>query len=151
VKAGWEVRPLGEECEITMGTSPPGDTYNTTGNGTPLINGPVEFGPGAFGLTVKTKFTTAPNKMCQKGDLILCVRGSTTGKTNVAGFDACVGRGVAAVRAKQFQPWVNYFIHWKTSAIFALGTGSTFPNITAPALAAIPIPVTPPHFLYQCS
>ena len=143
MNSGWEVRPLGEECEITMGTSPPGDTYNTTGNGTPLINGPVEFGPGAFGLTVKTKFTTAPNKMCRKGDLILCVRGSTTGKTNIADFDACVGRGVAAVRAKQFQPWVNYFIHWKTSAIFALGTGSTFPNITAPALAAIPIPVPP--------
>ncbi len=41
----WPVRELGEIAEIIMGQSPAGETYNTEGNGVPLINGPVEFGP----------------------------------------------------------------------------------------------------------
>ncbi len=77
-----------------MGQSPPGDTYNENNEGVPLINGPVEFGPDPFSETIIGKFTTAPSKMCKKGDLLICVRGATTGRTNIAGFDACIGRGV---------------------------------------------------------
>ncbi|MCY7287000.1 MAG: restriction endonuclease subunit S [Cryobacterium sp.] len=143
MKKGWETKKLVEVCEIIMGTSPPGDTYNTSGQGMPLINGPVEFSPGSFGLTIRSKFTTAPNKLCQTNDLILCVRGSTTGKMNIAAFDACIGRGVAAIRAKVFQPWVNHFISSKTQDIYDLGTGSTFPNIATSALSALAINMPP--------
>ncbi|WP_062399214.1 restriction endonuclease subunit S [Methanogenium cariaci] len=92
-EGGWVWTRLGDVSEIVMGNSPPGTTYNSTGNGCPLINGPVEFSFGPFGKTIETKYTTAPTKMCRKGDLLLCVRGSTTGRTNVAGFDSCIGRG----------------------------------------------------------
>src|SRR3954471_24064442 len=95
---GWATKRLGELCEIIMGQSPPGETYNTDGEGVPLINGPVEFTPGPFGETVVNQYTTAPSKICEVGDLLLCVRGSTTGRTNIAGFRACLGRGVAAIR-----------------------------------------------------
>jgi restriction endonuclease S subunit len=126
-----------------MGTSPPGDTYNMTGEGVPLINGPVEFSSGSFGKTVRTKFTTAPNKLCKESDLVLCVRGSTTGKMNIAGFDACIGRGVAAIRAKEYQPWINFFIRSKRDDIYSLGTGATFPNISTANLADLKILVPP--------
>ena len=33
----WEVVKLGEVAEITMGQSPPGDTYNTSGKGIPFL------------------------------------------------------------------------------------------------------------------
>ncbi len=141
--AGGELRNLCDVSEIIMGTSPPGDTYNTTGEGMPLINGPVEFSPGAFGKTVRTKFTTAPNKFCKANDLIICVRGSTTGRTNFAAFDACIGRGVAAIRARDYQPWINYFVRHKRDAIYSLGTGATFPNISSAALAELKVPVPP--------
>ncbi|HBJ37130.1 MAG TPA: hypothetical protein DDZ51_20730, partial [Planctomycetaceae bacterium] len=140
---GWERKTLGDVCEIIMGTSPPGDTYNTTGQGVPLINGPVEFSPGSFGRTIRSKFTTAPNKLCKKNDLILCVRGSTTGKMNIAGFDACIGRGVAAIRSREYQPWVNHYVSSKTQDIYDLGTGSTFPNISISALSTLAINVPP--------
>jgi type I restriction enzyme, S subunit len=143
MKNGWQSKRLSEVCEIIMGTSPPGDTYNTTGEGVPLINGPVEFSPGSFGKTVRSKFTTAPNKLCKENDLILCVRGSTTGKMNIAGFDACVGRGVAAIRAKEYQPWINHFISSKTEEIYRLGTGATFPNISSSALADLKLLIPP--------
>ncbi len=131
---------LGDVCEIIMGQSPDGETYNTTGQGVPLINGPVEFSESAFGRTIKSKFTTQPTKLCKEGDLILCVRGSTTGRMNIAGFDACIGRGVAAIRARHFQPWINHFINSVRDEIHGKGTGATFPNIAGATLADLRIP-----------
>ncbi len=134
---GWVEKRLDEVCEITMGTSPKGSTYNSKGDGVPLVNGPVEFSEDSFGKTIRSKFTTEPNKLCKAGDAILCVRGSTTGRMNIAGFDACIGRGVAAIRAKEYQPWINHFINASRQVIYRLGTGATFPNITGPVLAAL--------------
>jgi type I restriction enzyme, S subunit len=139
----WPVKRLGDVAEIIMGQSPKGDSYNSDGHGIPLINGPVEFSPDAFGTTVRSKFTTQPTKLCKKDDLILCVRGSTTGRMNIAGFDACIGRGVAAIRAREFQPWVNHFINWQRDRIYALGTGATFPNVSGEMLSVLPIAVPP--------
>ncbi len=96
-KPGWQAKRLGEVCEIIMGQSP--DSYNVTGE-LPLINGPVEFSQGAFGKTIRSKFTTEPTKLCKEDGLTLCVRGSTTERMNIAGFDACIGRGVAAIRSR---------------------------------------------------
>jgi type I restriction enzyme S subunit len=142
-KAGWQAKRLDEVCEIIMGQSPDGDSYNVTGEGVPLINGPVEFSQGAFGKTTRSKFTTEPTKLCRENDLILCVRGSTTGRMNIAGFDACVGRGVAAIRAKEYQPWINHFISSKRDEIHRLGTGATFPNVSGTMLNDLQLPFPP--------
>ena len=143
MKKGWPAKRLGDVCEIIMGQSPDGESYNTTGEGVPLINGPVEFSRESFGKTVRSKFTTQPAKFCKEGDLILCVRGSTTGRMNIAGFDACVGRGVAALRAKQYQPWINHFISSKRDEIHGRGTGATFPNVSSAMLADFELVIPP--------
>lgn len=140
---GWEEKKLGEACKISMGQSPKGSTYNYERIGTPLINGPVEFGPNPFSETVMAKWTTEPKKMCKKGDLILCVRGSTTGRINIAGFEACIGRGVALIRYDKNQKWLNYFIRAKQDYIYSLGSGSTFPNVSGKILKEIEFPEPP--------
>jgi type I restriction enzyme S subunit len=127
-----------------MGSSPPGESYNENAQGVPLINGPVEFGEGDFGLTIRRQYTTEPTRFCRAGDLLLCVRGSTTGRTNIAGFDACIGRGVAAIRAKEHQPFLNHFIRTQRQRLFDLGNGSTFPSITQDQLANVQVPLPPP-------
>jgi type I restriction enzyme, S subunit len=134
---GWVEKRLDEACEILMGQSPDGDTYNMIGEGVPLINGPVEFSPGSFGKTTRSKFTTRPTKVCKENDLILCVRGSTTGKMNIASCNSCIGRGVAAIRSREHQPWINYFINAKRKEIFRLGTGATFPNVSGAMLGGL--------------
>lgn len=58
IPKGWRVGRLDEAAEITMGTSPSGDTYNDVGNGTPLINGPVEYGD-FFPVKIKWTMPTA--------------------------------------------------------------------------------------------
>jgi type I restriction enzyme, S subunit len=140
---GWIDTTLGDISEIIMGQSPKGDTYNSEGFGVPLINGPVEFGPDPFSKTLKTKFTTAPTKMCEINDLILCVRGSTTGRMNIAGHESCIGRGVAAIRSNEYQGWINHFINFNRNHIYSLGTGATFPNISKDSITKIRITIPP--------
>jgi type I restriction enzyme S subunit len=134
---------LDSVADIRMGNSPPGHSYNETGLGVPLINGPVEFSSGPLGLTVRTKFTTSPTKLCKRGDLLICVRGSTTGRTNIAAFDACIGRGVAAITAHDNQFYINLFVWSQRAKIFALGTGSTFPSISYDDLASLKLTLPP--------
>ncbi|AFZ00429.1 restriction endonuclease subunit S [Calothrix sp. PCC 6303] len=140
---GWAYSELRDVAEIIMGQSPPGDSYNQDGIGVPLINGPVEFGPRPFSKTIRSKFTTQPTRMCKKDDLILCVRGSTTGRINIAGFDASIGRGVAAIRSLLYQEYLNIFIHAIREQIYNRGTGSTFPNVSNEAVSSIIVPLPP--------
>ena len=139
IKMTWS--KLGKECNIIMGQSPPGISYNNQGVGVPLINGPVEFGEGPLGKTVKSKWTTKPTKLCKRGDLILCVRGSTTGKTNIADFDACVGRGVAAIRYADNQEYLNSYMLFKRYEIYSKGTGTTFPSVSSKELSEFNFPI----------
>ena len=125
----WPMVQLREVCDVVMGQSPPGHTYNVNGQGVPLINGPIEFGPDPFSQTVINQYTTEPTKMCRRGDLLLCVRGATAGRMNIAGYTGCIGRGVASIRSDKSQSWVNHVVNSMRDQIYRLGAGSTFPNI----------------------
>ena len=139
---GWEWGPLAGISDVTMGQSPPGKSYNKSGEGVPLINGPVDFTPGPFGRTMVNQFTTAPRKFCEEGDLLICVRAST-GRTNVAAFRACIGRGVAAIRSSFDDDYVRLFL-WKVREdIISIGRGIVFPNVSKKQLETLAIPLPP--------
>lgn len=140
---GWKWVALASISDVIMGQSPPGSTYNKSGDGVPLINGPVEFSPGPFGRTIVNQYTTAPKKYCDKGDLLLCVRGSTTGRTNVAAFHACIGRGVAAIRSIFDDGYVRLFLWKSREDIIAMGRGIAFPSISKKQLETLAIPLPP--------
>jgi type I restriction enzyme S subunit len=143
VPTSWSWVRLGTITQVLMGQSPPGETYNKTGEGIPLINGPVEFTDGPFGKTVVNQYTTAPTNLCEEGDLLLCVRGSTTGRTNIAGFRACIGRGVAAIRPFFADQYVRLFI-WRLRAfIIAMGRGIAFPSVSRQQIEELPVPLPP--------
>lgn len=111
-----------------MGQSPPGTSYNRNGHGAPLINGPTEF---TARYPVPKQWTTAPVRFCEAGDVLICVRGSSTGRTNIADTAYCIGRGVAAVRASRGndQTFVQYALAAVVADLLKLQTGSTFPSI----------------------
>lgn len=135
VPEGWSVKTLQDIATITMGLSPKGDTYNEDANGTPLINGPVEFGER---FTKRVKWTTAPTKLCEDGDLVVCVRGSTTGKFVKSDGVYCLGRGVCAIRSK-FQGFVDQVFEHQLPALLGQVGGSTFPSWTGPQLKLHPV------------
>lgn len=125
---GWKVSPLDALAEVTMGISPDGSTYNDDGHGTPLCNGPVEYGD--FFLR-QIKWTTAPSKLAQRGDLIICVRGSTTGRHAFADAEYCLGRGVASIRGKyDGQEFVETALLSRMNRLLEKTTGSVFPSLS---------------------
>lgn len=139
---GWEVRPLGQLAEITMGLSPKGDTYNEQGDGIPLVNGPVEFGER---FTKKIKWTTSVTKLCKADDLIVCVRGSTTGKYVKSDGAYCLGRGVCSISSK-YQSFIDQLFHDQLPILLGQTSGSTFPSWTGPQLKSHPV-LNPPEAL----
>jgi type I restriction enzyme, S subunit len=143
VPATWQWVRLGAVTHVVMGQSPPGETYNTIGEGSPLINGPVEFTEGPFGKTVLNQYTTAPTNLCEEGDLLLCVRGSTTGRTNIAGFRACIGRGVAAIQSLFDDSYVRLFVWRLRESIIAMGRGIAFPSVSRKQIEELAIPLPP--------
>ncbi len=139
----WEISDLGNCAEIIMGQSPPGSSYNRSGFGCPLINGPTEF---TKIFPIKIQWTTKPVKFSKSGDLLICVRGSSTGRTNYADDKFSIGRGVAAIRAigSNKQHYLNYQIISCVSNILTSATGSTFPSIDCSSLRKILIPLPSP-------
>ena len=129
----WERKKLGEVADVIMGQSPDGKSYNTNGIGTALINGPVEF---TEKYPVKTKWTSKPTKLCQDKDILFCVRGSTTGRMNIANDIYCIGRGVAAIRAnkKSKTEFIELLIVKNLVGLLTLTSGSTFFNLDSKSI-----------------
>jgi len=137
----WTVKKLDDAAPINMGQSPPGESYNDIGEGIPLLNGPTEFGdrhPKA------AQWTTVPTKLCKRGDILLCVRGATTGRMNWADREYCIGRGLAALTPDPdvcVPEYVYHFVDTQTQEMLALSAGSTFPNLPGEKLKTLPIPL----------
>jgi type I restriction enzyme S subunit len=130
IPKGWAVARLDDIASVMMGLSPDGDSYNSDGVGVPLINGPVEFGDY---FPVKTKWTQASTRFAAEGDLIFCVRGSTTGRRVVSDGEYGIGRGVCAIRAKDKLDSLLYqTINVGLERLLEKTTGSVFPSLSAP-------------------
>ena len=130
---------LGEVAHIVMGQSPPGETVSKD-KGIALLNGPTEFGSHH---PAPVQFTTDPRKLAKAGDILFCVRGSTTGRMNWADQEYAIGRGIAAVRHHSdiaLQPFLRGVIELELPSLLAGATGSTFPNLSSQQLAGIPVP-----------
>lgn len=133
IPKGWIVGAFEDHSQIVMGQSPKGTSYNSEGVGTPLVNGPVEFGQY---FTREIKWTTEPTKMSKYGDLIVCVRGSTTGRHVKSNGNYCLGRGVCSVRGKKSQSFSDYWFKSSLPSLLRFATGSTFPSWNGPAIKA---------------
>ncbi|NYT40787.1 restriction endonuclease subunit S [Sphingomonas sp. R-74633] len=93
---GWTQAEFGAEFDLTMGQSPPGDTYNDTGDGLPFFQGRTDFG---FRYPENRKFCSAPSRIANAGDTLISVR-APVGDLNMAWERCCIGRGVACARHK---------------------------------------------------
>lgn len=134
--------PLKAVAQINMGTAPPGNTYNTSGDGIPMIAGAGDYGDV---FPKPKKWTTSPTRIAEPGDLIVCVR-ATIGDINWADRQYCLGRGVAGIRPKDGKldiKYLSYFISSKKYHLTSLGTGSTFLAIRRNDLDSLPIPLPP--------
>jgi restriction endonuclease S subunit len=141
VPKDWGLRNLDQEFTLTMGQSPPGDTYNELGEGTPFFQGRTDFG---FRFPRRRVYCTAPSRMAQVGDTLVSVR-APVGDINMAAEQCCIGRGVAAVRHGSGSRSYTYYFLESLRQIFNgfEAEGTVFGSINKKAFHAIRT-VTPP-------
>ena len=131
---------IGSVAVVIMGQSPAGSSCNRVGLGVPLLNGPTEFG---LFSPVPAQWTTEPRKFAEPGDVLLCVRGSTTGRMNRADRRYALGRGVCAIRASghdRDNRFIEHALRFQLGNLLALTTGSVFPNLSRKDIEGFEIP-----------
>jgi type I restriction enzyme S subunit len=128
VADGWEVGRLGDEFNLTMGQSPPGETYNETGEGIPFFQGRADFG---FRFPNKRVYCTAPTRFAEAGDTLVSVR-APVGDMNMAAERCAIGRGLAAVRHKTgSRSYTYYAMRFIQESLSRFeGEGTVFGSIT---------------------
>jgi type I restriction enzyme S subunit len=94
IPSGWRASTVGQEFRVTVGQSPPGETYNMDGAGVPFYQGRADFGNR---FPSRRVYCTAPTRRALAADTLVCVR-APVGDTNQAWEDCAIGRGLAAVR-----------------------------------------------------
>jgi len=94
--SNWGKYRLDEIANISMGQSPKSIFYNEDGNGLPFFQGKTEF--SEYHPLVR-QFTSKTIKKAYKDDVLFTVR-APVGELNVADQDCCIGRGLAAIQAK---------------------------------------------------
>jgi len=140
----WKIGKLSDTASVIMGQSRPGNMYNSDQIGAPVLNGPDEF---TDYFPVPVQYTTKPAKMCKKGDILFCVRGSDAGRMNMADREYCIGRRLAAIRQKRNSntKFIYYVLTDMTKKIFAevKVAGSTYSRISRKGLENIPMIIPP--------
>lgn len=137
----WPMVKLGEYCDVIMGQAPKGIDVNEDLIGLPLIAGAGDF--SSTGVEV-SKWTEKPTKICIINDIILSVR-ATVGTYRFADRDYCLGRGVAALRAKDNldQKYLSFVIDFYRTKLLSAARGATFLQISKADIETLMIPLPP--------
>ena len=123
----WGDVDLREIATVTMGQSPSGATYNAVGSGLPLIQGNADI---RGRKTLDRVWTNRPTKVCAAGDVILTVR-APVGFTAYASKEACLGRGVCGLSAKEDNQFLFHALTFAEPNWAVYGQGSTFAAVNA--------------------
>ncbi len=103
----WKEGILIDVCDIVMGQSPPGKTYNESGTGVVFYQGNRDFG---FRFPTPRVYCTDPTRIAEAGDVLISVR-APVGALNITLERCAIGRGVAALRMKQYSNgFLFYFL-----------------------------------------
>jgi type I restriction enzyme S subunit len=139
----YDRRALSEVASLTMGSSPPGTSYNEDRVGLPFYQGVRDFGRRYPGLRV---WTDAPVRIAQPNDTLVSVR-APVGNLNRAVEVCCIGRGVAAVNS----PWPStiYYALRAASSVWEpfQQEGTVFGAINRTDLSAARLPWPEPSRL----
>jgi type I restriction enzyme S subunit len=135
-----EESKLSDEFNVIMGQSPPGDTYNETGNGIIFYQGRTDFG---FRFPKPRIYCTHPTRFAESLDTLMSVR-APVGDINYAAEKCCIGRGIAAIRHKNkdiHHSYTYYLMKYLRSDFDVHeDTGTIFGSINKDELLSIKCP-----------
>jgi type I restriction enzyme S subunit len=145
IPEGWGAGSLSDIAKITMGQSPPGESYNNTGEGTLFFQGSTDFG---WRFPTARQYTTQPTRFAKEGDILLSVR-APVGTMNVAPYDCAIGRGLAALRSKTKHDTYLWSVMFYFKQIFDRRNtdGTTFGSINKDDLHSLQVAIPDPEIV----
>ena len=147
IPEGWHIGTLSEIADITMGQSPSGSSFNEDGHGIIFYQGRTEFG---FRFPSIKLFTTEPTRFAEPHSVLMSVR-APVGDINVALDRCCIGRGLAAITAKdEAFSFVLYTLKGKSSELDLYnGEGTVFGSINRKDLEGLSVLIPPMSIIQQ--
>lgn len=141
IPSDWNIMKLSEVAEIVMGQSPDSSSYNDTEGGVAFFQGKTEF--GRINPVVK-KWCNNPTKISKPLDILISVR-APVGDVNINNIEACIGRGLGAIRATSSSnyKYLYYAIQKYNNQLKKASQGSTFEAINSNDLKGLKLPI--PH------
>ena len=140
IPVDWEIVPLSKISEINMGQSPPSQDCSEEKDGLPFYQGNAEFGQKH---PSPKKWCKRPKKTAEQGDILISVR-APVGDINIAPHKCCIGRGIAAVRARDaYDNFLYHSILLHRKALSMMCQGSTFEAINRKELTGLLISLPP--------
>ncbi|UPM42057.1 restriction endonuclease subunit S [Halocatena salina] len=138
----WDDRPMGEACEITMGSSPKSEYYNEHGQGLPFFQANNEFG---LRSPTHNRWCSDPIKIAEANDVLMTVRGTYVGQVNIADRECCIGRGLAGISAGDslLPEYLYHHLRRRERYVKSIAIGSTFDSVTSSELYNLMISVPP--------
>lgn len=128
---------LGEISTIIAGQSPESKYYNKEEKGWPFFQGKSDF---QNKYPIATTWCTKPKKLAEENDILISVR-APVGAVNLCENEACIGRGLSAVRVNKecHYEYLYYYLKSHEHVIRQYETGSTFKAITVNNLKDIEV------------
>lgn len=140
IPENWCWTTVGNIAKIIMGQSPESSSTTEDSSFMPLVGGAADMGKM---FPKVTRYTKKPTKICNKGDLILCIR-ATLGRPIFADKEYCIGRGVAGIRIiGGNNEFFRYFFLNFEDYLYEKATGSTFAQVNSVILQNMPVPLPP--------
>lgn len=150
----WQIKTLGEVCEITMGQSPLGEKVinkkqNTNSKALEFHQGKICF-TDKF-ITESEVVTTDIRKVAQSNSILLCVR-APVGIINITQRQIAIGRGLCALNFKDKNSnndFLYFYLLTLKNYFNEKATGSTFSAINLDTIKNTKIPL-PPLEIQKC-
>lgn len=132
-------RPLSEFADIVMGQSPGAESCNSNDIGLPFLQGCGEFGRRNPDTSI---FCSTPLRIGKAGSVLISIR-APVGSMNYADQNYCIGRGLAAFKAKQNlanTTFLRYAVEQNSVFLHRRSQGSTFAAVSSGDVQELPIP-----------
>lgn len=142
VEPRWRQEALGNVIELISGQHIDAKDYNSIGRGLPYLTGPSDFGETNPRIS---RWTEHPKKSAKRGDILLTVKGSGVGKTNILNIDeAVISRQIMAVRAKNIDPnYLALIMQASQKYFLGLASGAAIPGISRGDVTSLNVTLPP--------
>lgn len=142
----WPIKKLIDEDRaiVIAGQHILAKDHDSSGDGTPYLTGPADFGPKVAEIK---RWTHTPKALAFPGDILLTVKGAGVGKINFApNVEAAIGRQLMAIRPDQSEllsEFVYFFLLHRFKHFQSIATATTVPGFKKSNVEELEIPIPP--------